>query len=533
MLADVWAAPDALLPETMFTDGNLFAAVLGGDGVTNGDLWRLWTFRTGGAPGAMFRPLFWPTLLLAAAVGPVLALNLTWALVPALNAAGGYLLGRSLGASSTGGALAGALLAWCPWVRTTLANGQIEQAALGLVAATWAAAAWGARGRWARVPVVAAVALAVALAAPNLALAAMVGLGPLAAGALARERGPWRRWLALLAAVGAAGLVASAYHGPNFEEGVPNVFWPRQGEGDALNHARVRDFFAWPYAHRGLVGGTQHSVYLGWAVLLAGGAGLAAGWRRAWPLAAGAVTLWLLALGPHLSVSGIVVPMPLRLLEILAPPVAASATAYRFAAGVVVALAGTAAVGLDPGDRPAPPLPRLRSPVLALALAASAWAETTLMPGAPLPLETRPAWHHPELAALRWGTGTVLDLPLPDDAARACGLPRPPENHYLNALGLHDRPLPYSHMRRLRSVVHFGRDFQRFDVVRQVLGGPDCAGLMRAALQQAGVNGVVLHGEPECAWRDEERACLWEALGPPAVVGTTAIWVDLGGGPGS
>lgn len=523
----VWTAPTSLLPATIFTDGNLFAAVLGGDGVTNGELWRLWTHRTGGPSGAMFRPLFWPTLLLAAALGPVLALNLTWALVPTLNALGTYALARTRGAAPVGAAFAGALVAWNPWVRTTLGEGQIEQAALGLVALVWAAASWAVAGAGTRVAAIPLVVVAVGLAVPNLGLAALCGLGALAACDVARGS-PWRRWAVVLLLALPAALLVSAYHAPNFHEGIPNVFHPRRsGDDHLMSLATPWEFVAWPGGRDTFEFGVLHTVYLGLGATAA--AGIALRRRDAWPLAATAGLLGVLALGSATRIAGLQVPLPLGLLQRIAPEVAESGSAYRFAAGVVVALAVAAGIGLAPAGSVGTPTGRRQA--LIAVWAAACWAETLLLPGRALPLAVQSAWHHPELAALSGGRGMVLDLPLHEEADVVCKLPRPPQNHYLNALGIHDRPLPYAELGHRLGRFHYGRASIDIGAVREALISSYCADLLPGALRGAGVGAVVLHPRSECPVLPAQARCLEAALGAPTALGDTWAWDGLPLGP--
>jgi hypothetical protein len=214
------ALDPALVPWTPFTDGHRIALGFG-DGTLGARTLPL-------AGGADFRPLLWPVELLSQVVGPDRALVAAFVLTPVFNGVAGWILGAALRLPRWGRFVLGAALAWNPWVHTTLANGQLEQAVIGGAALMWAASAWGfARldegsgaaaseqalassgaakagfakgvGSFAR-PVGAALLTAgvtflVAAAAPHVALAGCAGLAALAVAEVASAAGG-RTWLA-------------------------------------------------------------------------------------------------------------------------------------------------------------------------------------------------------------------------------------------------------------------------------------------------------------------------------------------------
>ena len=517
---------------TRFTDGHLVGTELSARALLDGELLGLHTTSAGWPEGVMLRPLLWPVVLLSLLIGSVAALNLTWALTPLLGAAGGWVLARVLGASPWGAVLTGALLAWTPWVRLTLANGQIEQATLGLIALVWAAAVWGERGHRARTLLSPALLLGSGLAAPHTALAASLGLGAL--GVCRGWRGAWARWAVVLGLGMAAMGVCHAYHAQNFADEA-NLFRPRHtlvapDPGQRQNtvtgwHATHTSqlSYATPEALMVPIGPgayelpTQHSPYLGGVVMLAGLGGLLLGWRRTWPLGVAAVALVGFSMAPRVSVAGQDFLMPGWLLEAISPAAQRSASGYRLAMGAIVALAAAAGAGLFPTGR------TRRVPLVVVGLWALAWLETSLLPGHPLPLTAYPAVAHPELAVLGEVSGPVLDLPLPLhwDCQR-----RPP--HYLNAALVH--PLPFLH-----NVDHGAYFFGNQDAVlalNRVLESPDCAQGVKPALQALGLGAVVLHHDLPCAASEILETCLQDGLGDPQTSEWLSWWVLPAGGSG-
>ncbi len=493
-MAGAWAAPFQILPDHPFVEGHFVGALLGREGL-------LWTDRL--APdGGPLRPLMWPLACLAVVTGPTLAVNLVWTLVPPFNAACGYAFGRSLKASPSGAALTGALLAWAPMVRTTLGNGQVEQAALGGTALIWASCLW--TRRWSLV-VAPAVLLAVGLAAPNIALAACLGLLVLL---------PWRfvqdrRHTALLAVLLALVLLPlQAYHGAAYEPG-PRIFAPRTAppqyavidlsqavgwqatRSENLSDATLRSLVE-PVGPRGFEAPVVHSPYLGWSLLVLGVAGLAMG--RQWVLAGASGILLLACLGSQgglMSVLGAVVPS-----------VAESSSAYRLVAGLLCALAGLAAALESRLGRWTPLLGIL------------AWAETALLPNHPLVLPTRPALDHPELEALEVD-GAVLDLPLADVPCTAEAM------HYLAQVQQHDGRLLHG---AGSLALHPTLGAQAADI-HGAFPQADCPELLRRALEPLELEAVILHQHQGCRTRlPGAAACLTEAFGEPRGEGTVLWW---------
>jgi hypothetical protein len=457
-------------------------------------------------------------------VGPAVALAAAWALTPALGALGGALLAHTLGARPWGAALAGALVAWAPWVRVTLANGQVEQAWIGGLAAVWAAAVWAERGRWFRVLLAPAVLLAVGIAGPNLALTAAIGLPLVAAARVLGARPRWTRHAAVVALALVASLGVNAYHSPGFGPGA-DVFSPRRRAPTRVAQAReARGAIAgWqavdsaqledatptallvPTGPRAFSFPAQHSPFLGYGVLLAALLGATRRPRTALPWVGVTAGLGVLSLGARWPLDPQhFLPLPWLLVEKLAPAAAQSGSPSRLAMGAVVALAAAAGVGLRQ-DRAAP----RRAALLAIALAGLAWAETTMLPGKALPHPPQTVGGHGALDGIPDGPGAVLDLPLPVDGG--CEVLGP---HYLAGVARHARP--YLHN------ADGGHDLQSFVVHQEAaqalhrqLKRPRCARHLQARIAELGVGVLVGHQDPGCALDEATRACIEQAYGPP------------------
>jgi hypothetical protein len=527
----VWLRPLVDVVQTHFTDGHLIAAELSARAVWSGEILGLWTSEAGGPGGVMLRPLLWPVVLLAAVVGPVLALNLAWALVPALGAVGGILLGHALGAGRWGRALTGGLLAWTSWVRVTLSNGQIEQAVLGLIAVTWAAMIWAESGPRRRILLAPLLLLATGLAAPNCGLSAAIGMGLLAIARAASDRRRAGRLGVLLLLAVAMTLVVHVYHAPNYAQ-VPNLFQPRvRGPGlqewqspaviagwyatatERLDDATLTALLV-PAGPSAFGTPVQHVPYLGGGVLLAALLGLLRSRRRVGALSLAAAGLAVLSMGAAVEILGVRLRLPYELLVAVAPSAASSGSAYRFACGAIVALAAVAGVGLSE-----PTTWRGRAAIAALI--AAAWAETCLLPGKPLPFDVRPALIHPELVALGDGPGAILDLPPTHSSSCITRTP-----HYLNGALAHTRP----YLHNLNDGANYFANAALVPAIGEAIRSADCAERLPGLLEAAGVGALVMHLEPPCAPSDAMLSCAEDAFGAPKVGGGVRWWV-LDGAP--
>ena len=486
--------------DSPFTDGHLVGAQLGVDALFSGELWELRTSRAVYPEGAHFRPLLWPLLALSAVVGPILALNLTWGLIPLFNVLGGFLLGRAAGATPAGAALTGALLAWLPWVRVTLSNGQVEQSVLGALALVWAASLWAGRGSVGRVLLPALVVGAVGLATPHAALGALLGL-PLvllpAAWEARRSPAELARLALLLGLCALVALGVSGYHSANFD-GEPNLFHPRLGK-DATHYSNA------PLGELFFVPGQDtfedkvvHCVYLGAPLLLAG-LGALLRFRRSWSWVAVASWCAVLALGPAMEVGGVRFILPMAMVEAAVPSLTDNGSGYRLVMGALVGLA--AAVGMLAGSG-------RRSAALAVVLVALSWGETSLIQAHHIPFPTRPAVHHPELAVLRGVPGSILDLPV---LRRECSSA---SAHWLNSALVHDMPFLHDMGAPGLYAVQPNGDPSKLSPMVQ----KRCAPGLEVVFRRLGVGAVVVHDD-ECADVEALQSCLRSRLGEAPISG--------------
>jgi len=491
-VASVWACladPVHLAPRSNFAAGHVLAISLGQAAARDGHFFATSTALVGWPDQPDFRPLMWPMQLLGLVTPAILAYTLAFLVTPLFNALGGYALGRAWGRDPLPSAALGLLLAWHPWVRETLTNGQIEQSGLGGIALVWAAAAWAQRGPWASVVAPGVLIGLLALAAPHLGLTASVGL---ALFALTEPRA-WRRWLPILAFGAAGALLAAGYHAPNFSDNV-QVFWPKGSPGQPTHLAglpeesTLRTLFLAPPP---LTAETLHPSYLGWVWLLAAFAS-ARGSTAAHRVAAGlfvAFAFVLLAFGRQIG------PLPglFRLLELGSDTIAQSQSPYRMTAGAVVVLALL-------GSRVLVSWPRV---ALVVALA---WAETSLVATRPFPF---PAQHFDvdsETAGFREGSGSILDLPVIGPKCPDAGV------HYSLQAAWRSRPTPVlmSAPAPYPTLPAFHR--QLIEAWQEKPCGP----ALGEAIRRRGFTGVVLHTHlTGCPVQPSFARCLEEAFGPP------------------
>ncbi len=429
--------------------------------------------------GVDFRPLLWPASMLSVATGSILAYAILLVTIPALNVLGGVGLGAALRLPPGAAAMLGALLAFPPWVRTTLQNGQPEQAWLGLGAGVVAAAIACAERRgplWAAVPI---IVFAGGIAAPHVVIAAMVLLGAWALWG-ARDT-PSRLVVVPLAAVGVAGVVA--WHGAGLVD--DSLFAPLgtldDHAGPVLKHSSVAfDLFLPARPPPGKGPWVVHLGYVGLPLLLGAVAG-----RRAAPWALGAAGLALvLALGDN---------GPMRWLGGALHP---SAVPYRFTLAVVMALAVAACT-------------TRWGPWLALL----SLVEAVAIDPRPLPFETALVRLDPSAHALAEGDGPVLDLPVASTTCRKLA------GHYLVEAGRHGRPVPLV----LRTGFDaYGEERARMEAIDAALLSPDCAERLPGLL--GNYTAVVAHRHAYCLFRESQLNCLRKVLGPGEEAGEVYWW---------
>lgn len=467
-------------PRSTFTGGHVAALSI----ATHVPPWSTHTELAGWPGGADFRPLLWPSIVLAHLFGALAAYNLTILLIPSLNVLGGWALGRVLFAENRSALLLGALLAFPPWVRTTLQNGQPEQAILGLAAAILALSVWSTKGTpWRMLLVAPAVALG-GISAPHVVLA---GLGVLGVWAVAGARAEPRRLAVLALAAGGASVVA-AYHAPGFDRSFAHFFAPF-GLIDATvgptpkRAARFVDLFFQTRLPPGREPWVVHLAYIGPPLAVAAALGAA---RSRWAVAAGLV-LVVLAFGE----SG-----PYGLLTPFSTTLAASGTPYRFIAGAVLAFSIAAA------------RTRWAPLVVVFSLVESVLVDPRALPFAltEMPQDTP----NEGVAGVR---GAVLDVPLVSQACREAAA------HYLAEAGRSGRPSPLL----LRSGVSaWGADPARLKALEAAFSAPDCATRLPPLLADFAV--VTAHDHGDCLLQESHRACLTAILGAGTTVGDSTAW---------
>ena len=493
-----WVDPSRYAPRTAFTSGHLLAHAVARASFEQGWFLAPEVNLVGWPMPASFRALMWPSAALAVVLPPLVAVNLVFVLIPLFNAGCGYLLGRAWlpgdgAARNVGATLTAGLCAWHPWVRETLANGQLEQACVGVIALVWAAAAWARRGgpaRWVGVGLLQAL---VAVSAPHLGLAGAFGLGLIALVDVAADRRLWRPWAGVLG-MGAAGtLAAAAYHVSGFSS-ASQVLWPKGSHGHpaglpGLAESATLTSLFWPPAATVSEGLTFHPNFLGWALLI----GAAFGVRKAGAVGvrAGLVVagaLVLISLGPTLAPG---VPGPYALFGLISDTLAQSQSPYRFLSGGVVALALVAGAAV-------------RTPAVALVLVGIAWVETARVGLRPFPPATQDFEADAVVAPFRARTGPILDLPFASGTCPAGNV------HYVIEATRRLRPTPasmattavYASVPGLQGkVLGMSRDRQ-------------CGALLAPELARWGFTTVVLHQHAGCPSQPGLVRCLEDAFGP-------------------
>lgn len=460
--------PLALAPATSvawspFTEGHVAALGL----AARVPPWTTHVADAGWPSGVDFRPVLWPWSLVAVVAGHQLAYALCLLLTPALNVVGGVVCGRALGLDPRASAALGALLAVCPWTRTTLQNGQPEQAWLGLGAGLVATLVWCTPRRW--IVLAPPLTFAAGVAAPHVTVASLVLFGTWALFGARPE--PRRLLTTALAALGTAGVVA--WHGAGLVS--DSLFAPLGSLDDHLGPALKHSSLWWDLvAPARLPPGkgpwVVHLGYVGLPLLLVG---LGAPRSARFALAAAVICLVLAlgANGPLAPLGGALHP---------------SAVPYRFTLGAVLALSVVAA-----HTRWAP------------WLVAVALAEALLVDPRPLPFETALARPDAASRALSEGSGPVLDLPVVSTTCRKVA------GHYLVEAGRHRRPVPLV----LRSGFDaYGDERPRMEAIDRALSSPSCAEELGPLLGD--YRAVVAHRHASCLLRETQLACLRAVLGP-------------------
>ena len=487
------------------------------------------TERIGFPESAQLRFIAWVPALAVAPLQPLLgalgAYNLAFLLTPAASALFATALLRKLTGASTGVA-AGAALAYalCPYALGSLANGQIEKAQLWILPATLLALdAALVRADGPRLATLAGVMVAATFTDPTLALLVPPAVVPWVLMRLWGQPQPratrLRTAALLLGLLAAAMLPAAMYYGPS-RDGL-QAFLPASPDPTELAPryvspmAQPLELLLGHAARDDSPAAVNHVAYLGWPLLCALAAASLAPFRGRGPAWAAVLLGALLAMGSTLvlhngpvTVGGVAVPMPARLLDLLGYPMARSGMYYRAAhiasLGLAVALAGVAARS---AGRRALMIAWLGG-LLAVADGVRVTRELWPRPAAPIPA-------HGALLALRDDPmpGAVLDLPL---AVRDEGA----GEHLLAAL-VHGRPtsaLP--RVSRLAELPHL-QAWQASLEEALALADPAAA---RSALAGEGLRAVVCR-----TWlleaEDPTLQALTSGLGEPRMEEEVALWL--------
>lgn len=492
--SDVWADPLNRLPTTQFTSGHLFAVSLARAELRLHGFIPDHTFLVGWPAGAAYNPIMWPTLALAVVFEPVVAVWMTFALTPVVNGLCAALLARKLGMNPVAQAVSGGLVAWNPWVRETLANGQLEQAWPGVVALLWSGALATKRattGSTWRLALLSLGAASCGASFPHLAVGGAVGLGVILLVEAALTDRRWGKVTVVLLAVAAGLLAAGAWHAAGYNAAI-NAFAPKGSGGSpgslgGLPEAATLGAFLVAPSPPTTTSGVLHCVWLGWAMPFAAVVGLALDRRRMAPFALAGLALLVLALGAQIGV----IPLPYALLAKLSDTLARSGSPYRMVGAAVVALAIVAGSGVRRGW-------------VGGVLVGAAWLETLHFGTRPLPYVGKQIDRDPVVAELNAHDGSVLDLPL---GSKLCDA-----GHYAQQATRRQRPV---------SVITSGVPYsttpglvRRFAVAESQ---PDCGSALRALVAREGYSSVVLH-DHGCRVSDKLRSCLKAAFGPGATV---------------
>ncbi len=483
-----WADPVHLVPVTRFTEPQLLATSLARANLSLGAPFSGSTTVLGWPDVADVRPVVWPMLVFGWVVPAGIAFNSFFSLVPVFNAAGGALLGRALGLGSWGRAAIGGTLALHPWVRETLANGQLEQSWLGGIAMVWACALWAARGSNRALALLGPAMVGLTFTGPHLAIAAGLGVALLLVTDGPLVRAGWRRRYAAIGLAGVGAALAGAWYAGNFTART-QVFWPKGSPGHAASLSNLPE--AATFAGLLLPPGppdadtqTLHPIYFG-AFLLVGM--LVGGRRSPWALWLAFAGLLLLAFGDTVGP----VPGPFQLLSALSPALAASQSPYRLLAGVIVVAAALAARGITRGWH------------LGLFLGVGL-LETTLVTTRPFVAPPMVIAVDPLPAALTEGAGAVLDLPLlgtkcPDQAY-----------HYAIEAARRARPSPVLPA----APTYYPTVGGLARKVLQAWQARPCGPAMAEAVTKMGFSTVVLHRhDPTCPVQPSFEQCLVDAFG--------------------
>ena len=507
-------SPDVFLPITQFTEGHLAATVVGVLEWNNDSLFDFYTDDIGWPDGLRFRPMMWPTIVLGILLNPVYALNLVWSYTLACNAVCGFFLVRVLGLSRVSALVAGSLMAWNPWVRTTLSNGQFEQSYVGIIALLWGMVLLAEKKPKIGIMGTFVVVLLGGLAVPNCLLTGLMGLPLLG---IWRIVGNFRRtpmWCGCALAAICAGLMVNSYQSEGFDSDEPQFFAPRRADDASMsNTASWESLWSAPtesYANNQVA----HITYQGEIWPRIGVLGGVLGGGLGHMGAAVAFELIHIALGPTVEIEGNTYYLPVSWLAYYVPILGRSGSYYRFAMGGFVSFALCGAAFID----------RVRrfSLVLAIGVGAyvlqEAWTETNDMIGHPIPMTASMAFPHTEVDSLRGGKGPVLGLPLLKNSncdKEAVG--------YVKEYWQHQRPILHT----MAPPVRYRSNEPKIARLLNVLDDAQCSSKVEKTVQRMGIGAVILYLDGACTFSSVQKQCLIDGLGAPQMGRDVWIWDGL------
>lgn len=478
--------------DSRFAEGHIAALGL----MARTPIWHTWTTLAGAPEGVDFRPLLWPAGVVARLTGAVAAYNLVLLCTPALNVLGGWVLGTTLRFSARQALGLGAALAMPPWVRTTLQNGQPEQALLGSGALLLAIVVWAGQGSRFRTLAVPLATFALGVATPHVVLACLVLV--LVHSAFTRRARPLLNGaLALLGA-----LAVSWYHAPGFDSSIQHFFAPfgllDAADGPVPKRSiQATDLLLQATLPPGKSPYVLHLGYVGFPLLAA------AAWAGVRTFAAPRSQIdharWSSAAA---LVCVVLAVSDAQLLAPFSPALSASGTPYRFTLGAVLACTIAAAHT------------RAIWPLAALSLAEAAWIDPRPLP---FPTFTLPNdVSSTDIAARTAGRGRdgmLLDLPPP-------GTCRNVASHYLIEASEHGVAVPLV----LRSgEIAFPYRTTFSGQLERALNAADCSAQLAPLL--AGFDVVVAHKHPECLLRETQLVCIQSILGRGHQTPDVSWWV--------
>lgn len=507
-------SPEVLLPITEFTEGHLAGTAVGVVEWEKDSLFDLFVDEIGWPDGLVYRPMMWPSIALGIFVGPVMALNLLWSYVLSCNAVCGFFLVRVLGLSRVSAVVAGSLMAWNPWVRTTLSNGQFEQSFIGVIALIWGMVFLSEQYRWLGVLGTFFAVLLGGLAVPNIVLTGLIALPVLGAW---RVMGNIRRmvpWSLCACATICGGLLVNGYQSAGFSSDEPQFFSPRRADDASMDNTATLDSLFSAPIKRVANNQVAHIPYQGEIWPKAGVVGALVGGNIGVMSLLATVDMLHFSLGPSVEVKDNTYFLPVSWLAYYAPILAQSGSYYRFALGGFIGFALCIAAGIH----------RVRGYSLIVSIFLGGWLiresiqETENMKGHPIPLSASEAFSHPAIDELQGGKGAVLGLPLLKNMNCDKG-----SFGYVKEYWQHRRPILHT----MEPPIRYRSNEPKISRLMRVLDDSKCSAKISATIRRLGVGAVILYTQSQCNLSQEQKDCLQEGLGMPKKTRGVWIWDDL------